>query len=313
MAYARFGTRQIFFKLEATEGTPEALADVDALYTFEAQVELDVDTANRAPDSPYFTADDQIETGTRAKITFMADLLGAAVAGNASPLSGVLQAAGMAETLTPATKAVYNTITDAILSATFAFYQGGKLWEASGARGDIDISRTPSDFGKVTFTYTGIVDESSIVSTAAIPAIDISAFRDAPVIVPGNWLVTMNAVEVECVGHSLKFGGGVNYIATSKSGRVLYTERKPSGTITILLPDDLGPFNPWAIATARTRIAIVDTLDGGATLLSKITCGSSQLLKPKKNNNYKGGVAIDIPYIPRPTSAGNDEILFEFS
>lgn len=311
--YARYGTRQILFKLEATEGTdPVPAGATDAFLTFEAQLELDVDTSKRMTDRPFFTAEDTIETGTRAKITFQADFLGAAVAGNSAPISPILQGAGMAETLSAGVSSTFNPITDSIPSGTFYFYQGGQIFKCTGARGDVGMERSASNFGKVTYTYQGIVDESNITSVAAIPAVDTTAFRSAPVVVPSNWSVTANGVAVECVKHVFNFGNQVNYIPTSENGRVLITDRKPNGVLSMLLPD-IGTFDPWSLAQARTQIAIVDTLTAGATLNSAINLPQVQLLKPKRFQNLKGGIQVDVPYIPYPTDAGSDEFNFVFT
>ena len=64
MAYQRFGTRQILFKKEVTEGTdPVPTGAANALVTFNADLQLQVDSPTRTPDRAYFTADDVIEIG----------------------------------------------------------------------------------------------------------------------------------------------------------------------------------------------------------------------------------------------------------
>jgi len=317
MSFTRFGTRQVLLKLETTEGvdpTPTGL--LNAVKTFEADLSIDSDTASRTPDLAWFSPDEKIEVGTRVKATFKADCLGASTAGNAAPISPVMQICGFAEVLTAGTKSDYNPITNSIPSGTFWFYQAGTLCKCVGARGEFEISRAPNSFGELMFTLTGIVeDDANVFSQTAIPTVDISAFRKVNPIVPATWSVVVNGFNVECVGNSIKgSGNGVNYIPTSENGRVYVTDRKlDSCTLSILLPD-LTAFNPWALARAGTRMAMVDTVDGGATLKSKISAPAIQFFLPKKPfKNLKGGTQVDIPYACYPTSAGNDEIQFEFT
>lgn len=314
--YARFGTRQILIGLETVELTDPVLTGLlNAYMTFEADMSIEVDTATRTPDLPWFAADEKIEVGTRIKASFKADCVGAATAGNATPTSAVDQICGLAEVLTAGVKTNQNTITNGIPSGAFYFYQGGLRVKCTGARGGWEVSRAPNSFGEKMYTVTGIVaDETNVFTQTAIPTIDTTAFRSGPVITPGNWSVVVNGINVECLKNDIKSSvDPAQYIPTSESGRVLYTARKMDACVLSILLPDLSVINPWALATARTRFALVDTVDGGATLKSKITMPAVQFYKPKKFTNIKDGVQIDIPYCAHPTSAGNDEVQFEFN
>jgi hypothetical protein len=419
MGYYRFGTRQILFKLETTEGVdPIPTGAANALLTFEADLSIETDTPSRMPDRAYFTSEDKIDVGGRAKISFQADLLGAATAGTSAPISPLMQGCGFAEVLSaalttpaglgaaavgsggtfaagtyywkitfinlvgetvgsaevnatlvlngsanltwtappagatgvkvyrgtaigaenvlvttlagtavnytdtgsagttgqspPATNTTamtqYTPITLNILSATFYFYQGGMLWKANGARGDIVITRDPNNFAKAVFTFTGTYDLANPVSQAAIPAVTLTAFRNSPPLLPTNWLVSLNGVLVECVKHEVKLNNAVNYIPTSENARVLITDRKVEGVLSVLLPD-ITAINPYALSYARTRVPILDSVNGGLSLNSVMSMPTCQLMVPKKNNNLKGGIQIDINYVAYP-NLGNDEIVF---
>lgn len=312
MAYQRFGTREVLFKIETTEGTDAVpTAAANAFLTFNAAIEWQADSAKRMADKPYFTAEDEIETGDRIKLSFEADLLGNSAVGTSSPISPIIQCCGFAEVLVATTSSTFNPLTSGIPSASFYFYQGDKQFKVTGARGDMQIERSPSNFGKATFTFTGMVDGTVSPIQGAAPTPTLTAFRAAPVITPANWVVSANGVNVECVKHALNLGNSVNYIPTSENGRVMITDRKPSGTLSILLPD-ITSFNPWLLAQNRTRIVVADTLTGGASLNSAINLPTVQLLKPKKFTDMKGGIQVDIPYVPYPTS-GNDELNIVFT
>jgi hypothetical protein len=313
MVYKRLGTRQILLALQTDDDTPVALAGTNAFLTFEGEVEIQVDTASRTPDSKYFTADEEVEIGTRFKITTKADILGAATAGLTAPVSPFLQIAGFAETLTVATKSVFNPITDNIKCASVGFYQGGMLFSSVGARADLEITRSSGSFADNTFTITGVVaDEDAVISQTAIPTLTIVNPRRAPAIRPGaNWTVTLNGFEVECITNNLKYGASVDYVGTSKSGRVVTTMRKPSGVLSVLLPD-LSDLNPWQLAADQTRVVLTDVLDGGATKKSTITMNHVELRKPKSFKNKNNLIQLDIPYVPYPTDGvGNDEVLIQ--
>lgn len=314
-----FQARQILLKLETVEGIAEVLSGAtNALLTFQGSVQVESDKLEREIDAAFFHANPFVLINRRVTVQFDIEMLGAATQGTAAPISPVLRAAAMSETLVATVpgppivpgSASYKPRTDGIESATVHFNHGGVLFKASGCKANIEWEIAIDNYAKGKVTLTGLVELSDLPAAAAAVAVTLTAFRTPPAISAANWTVLLNGVAVECTKISLNHGADVQIHHHSESRVARVMDRKPSGSITIYLPD-LAVLNPYSIAANHTDVALSSVIDGGAGKKISLLAGVVQIEEPKVTEINKG-IGLEIPLVPKPTN-GNDEYnwLFE--
>lgn len=312
MAIQLFQSRQILLAIEAVEGVEETISGAtNALLTFEGGVQVESDKLERVVDSAFFQANPFVLINRRVTVTFDIEMLGAATAGSAAPIGTVLRAAAMSETLTagPPAKAEYKPRTTGIESATVHFNHGGVLFKALGSKANIDWDISIDNYAKGKVTLTGLVELSDLPASVAAVAATLTAFRTPPAISAANWTVSLAGTPVECTKIALNHGAEVTIHHHSEARIAKVMDRKPSGTITIYLPD-LAVLNPYQVAAQHTDVALSSVIDGGATKTISLLADVIQLEEPKVVDLNKG-IGLEIPFVPKPT-AGNDEYTWVF-
>ena len=132
---------QIAAKIEAAEGTAEALTNAEAFLAFrQGDPQPDVKMAERDPFRDTLSQLPALATMRSAKFPFQVELAGSGTAGTAPFWGKLLKACGFAETITPGTSVVYAPASTAIPSMTLAAYMDGVIFKTWGARGNLKIS-----------------------------------------------------------------------------------------------------------------------------------------------------------------------------
>lgn len=310
MSIQLFQSRQILLAIEAVEGTEETISGTtDALLTFEGSVQVESDKLERVADAAFFQANPFVLINRRVTITFDIEMLGAATAGLAAPIGTVLRSAAMSEALVATTSATYAPRTTGIESATVHFNHGGVLFKALGSKANIEWDISIDNYAKGKVTLTGLVELSDLPAAAAAVSATLTAFRTPPAISAANWTVSLGGTAVECTKIALNHGAEVTIHHHSEGRVAKVMDRKPSGSITIYLPD-LSVLNPYQLAGQHTDVALSSVIDGGATKKISLLAGKLQLEEPKVVDLNKG-LGLEIPFVPKPTS-GNDEYTWVF-
>jgi len=97
----------------------------------------------------------QVYGGQLVELTFDVELKGSGTAGTAPELGVLLRACGMSELVSASTSVAYSPVSSDHESATFHYYQDGKLTIVTGARGTFSATIKAGETGKLSFTFTG--------------------------------------------------------------------------------------------------------------------------------------------------------------
>ena len=102
----------------------------------------------------------QIFAGTLRQMTFDVEIKGSGTAGEAPELGVLLRGCGMAETVDAST-VTYEPASESQESLTIYYYEDGTLYKVTGARGTVSADLTTGATGKLSFTFTGHVDDGT--------------------------------------------------------------------------------------------------------------------------------------------------------
>jgi len=179
--------QQIAVKIEATEGTEESLADVDAIapiygpeYTIDNiqndRLEVVQASFSRLP---------QVAGEINATLTFRTELKGSSAAGTAPPhLSALFKACGMSETIVSVTSVTYAPVTEDIPTVTLDLREGSdssgfKSKVLIGARGTYKLVAVKGAIVMVEFEFKGKYKE---------PTDTVAFAQAAPGVIPQTFL-----------------------------------------------------------------------------------------------------------------------------
>ncbi len=306
MAFRSNSDRVILAAVESTYGAAPTMNAATVILGMNSSIRTIADQLAREVDQPYFGGDPFVLVGKRVELEFTVDLLGAATAGNASPLSAIYRACGHSETLDAGVSATYAPVSTGQASATLDFYWAENVrFRLTGARGSMDITQDIKNYTQATVRMVGIL---SIPTTASKPSgIDLSAFRTPVAIETPSWTVEIGAYTAHCTRLQLQQNATLPLIETSESRQVIWTDRKPGGELIVVVNDDLSTWNPWSIADAHTIVDIVSTIAGTATKQCALNI-RAQLGYPEPTE-VDGVAALRIPFTAIPDE-GDDEYSF---
>ena len=310
---ALFERRQCLLGVEATYGTdPTLTGAANTMQTLNGSISYEADELERPIDSEVLAAKPFVLVGRRGVFKGEVELLGAATAGDSAPISPVLRACGLAETLSagPPARARYSKINDDFESAAIYFRHGGLLHKLLGARGTIEWSFELPGYWRASVTITGFF---TVPTAATLSGVTTAAFRSPPIATTETVAGTVNGVAVRLQSFSYNLGRNVIYDEDGiDRGVYLVDGKAEGGSIKIRQPAEadlsafLGTLNPWTLATNHTELPLVITLDGGTSKKIVQTVSAAQLMLPQITNT-KEGISWELRY----KSLGNMTLDFE--
>lgn len=308
-----FELRALLAKIETTEGTDAVPTGVaNAIQIMNGTVGVANEKLERPLDRPYFTADPFVPVGEYGFIEGDIELVGAAAAGSASPLSPILRASSLAESLVvgPPALARYNPVSSSIASISAYFHHAGVQYKLLGARAK--LSGLTIAIKKYPMAKVRIEGNCVQGVEAAFPGtVDYSAFGAPMPVTTETWTLTVNGVAVEGLSLSLDLNTELKVKEHSEARIARISDRKPTGTIRFYRPS-FGTLNPWTLFRNQTLVPIIATLDNGtAARKVKLTLGQVQLEEPKEVEEEKD-IAYEIGFRALPSSSGNDDFTLEF-
>lgn len=289
--------------IETTYGVAATITAANALLLMNSSIEPAADKLERSIDRPYFGGDPFVLVNKRVTFSAEVDLIGAATAGGAAPLSALLRICSHSETLTPSTSAVYAPISTGVPSGTFDFYWAGVRFRMLGVRGSIDMTFNIREYAKASVQLTGLL---VIPQDGEAPSgIDWSAFQTPPAIETETWNCQVAGTAVHARQLSLSANATIPLIETSESRQVIVTDRQPAGSLQVVKNDLLSVWNPWAIADAQSVVTITNTITRAAGLNVAVPI-RAQLEYPRPID-IEGVAGFEIPFTAVPSGAGGDE------
>ena len=257
--------RSLGIKIEAVEGTAETITGAEVILADNIQFSAETPPLETGHLTTTLSQAEDAPGRIHATISFDVLLYGAAAAGSAPFWGPLLQACGFSETLTGGVSAEYLPSSSAIKSLTIKFFEDGKSYQLTGARGNVSRAANAGEFAVFSFSFTGIhdpvndadavKDETLLVGTA-FPAFLPKKFQNAR-FTADSFLAVLESISWD-MSNTISIvpdGNVTNY------KRIDITERKPAGEFSIEAVLQATK-NFEDIVANKTAIAINNTIGG---------------------------------------------------
>jgi len=268
---------------------------------------LDAETAERNIEQPYFGNGGKLITGKYATLSFETALVGPGAAGTAPKIAPVLLACGFAETLTAATSAAYNLVSESIGAVTAYINIDGTLHKMVGSRGNATFTLSAKGIPLIKFELQAIY----VAPVAeALPTIDKTGWPiEQPVTAATTAGIEINGTTLAYSAFESNLGNQLVRIdLPGPQVEVAITDRKPTASVTVLAPG-LGVFDPFALATAGTLVDLSTTHDSRAGYKAQLE--QKVRIIGVEYDRIEEMLAYKLNLEPTPL-AGNDEFVLTY-
>jgi hypothetical protein len=293
-------------KAESSYSQTASTAGADFLVTLaDASITpLSAETVNREILDPAFGSTlSPLIAQRKMEATIPIELTGSGTPGTAPKFSHLLLGSGMNLTTVAGTSNTYNLVTgEGLGSSELMFWADGQRHQGLGARGGFEMTFTAGEVPRIVFNRTAIYVEPTNVSNPT-PTISNQA---TPVIAnAANTTAATIDGDAVCVqsmtltlAPTLFFRDRMNCVK-----EVQITNHVVSGSITIVRPDLLSTFNPYALCTNGTRKAI--TLTHGSTAGNRvIPTIPYAVFGPPTEVDLDGTWGLELPFMGMNSTIG---------
>jgi hypothetical protein len=304
--------RLLLAAAESTYGTAPTFAQDDALLVSNLEISpLEVELLDRELVLPYLGNREKIVGQRMVSVSFDVELAGSGAAGTAPRWGRVLRACGFGEAIIASTSVTYTPATDGIVSVSLDFNADGNRHLVTGCRGTFTLNANVGEIPRISFEMMGIYNAVA----KGTPLVPTFANQAAPVVVNSTNTTGVTAFEfsgcMESFSLSLNNENPFRQLAGC-SQQVLLTDRAPSGELVIEAPlagAGAGEKDFFAIVSAQTLGAIGfqhGQTAGNIVTFNAPTCN----LDSPSYSDSDGVMMLNLPYMPVPSSAGNNEFTF---
>jgi hypothetical protein len=301
--------RLLLAKKEVTYGTAPTLAGSDALLVSNLEVSpLEVELLDRELIRPYFGNSEKVVGQRMVSVSFDVELAGSGTAGTIPRWGDVLRACGFGEGISVDTSVTYTPASAAIVSVTLDFNADGNRHLVTGCRGNATFNLTTGEIPKISFEMMGIYN--AVVKGS--PLTPTFGGQADPVVVNSTNTTAVTAFSflscMESFNLSLNNENPFRQLAGCTQ-QVLVTDRAPAGELVIEAPlagSGTGEKDFFALVSAQTLGAIGwqhGQTAGNIVTFSAPTCN----LDSPSYSDSDGVIMLNLPFMPVPTGAGNDE------
>ena len=305
----RTSQRIICAKAESSYGVDPTIAGSNAILCRSLDITpLTGDTVSRDLVRGYMGNYESFNANTHVQLTAEVELSASGAAGTAPAYSNLLLACGTDLTTVSSTSNTYAPKATAD-SSTIYYFVDGQRHKILGARGSFSISLSVSEIPTITFTMVGLY---SAPGTSA--NLTPSYSNQATPVIPNKTNTTafqLHTFAGAMQSFSFDLNNDVAYrelIGGTKE--VLFTDRKPSGSISIEAPV-LSTKDFFAISEAGTLGNL--TFQHGQTAGNKVTFTMTKTdLQAPSYSDDNGVTMLNMDYLATPTTAGNDEFSLKF-
>jgi hypothetical protein len=307
--------RLLLAATEGTYGTSAAPAGTDALLVSNLEVSpLQVDLLDRELITPYLGNSEKVVSRRMVQVNFDVELAGSGTVAVAPRWGRLLMACGFAEAITAASpgpgKVLYTPVGSSFSSVTLDFNADGTKHLVTGARGTATINLNTGEIPRISFEMMGIYNAASAAS-AVTPTF---ADQADPVVV--NSANTTGVSIFSYSGCLDTFSLALNNETPFRqlagcTQQVMITDRAPSGELSIESPA-LGTKDFFAAVSAQTLGAIQWQHGQTAGNIVKFAAPNCNLDSPTYGDS-DGVMMLSLPFMPIPSSAGNDEFTLELT
>jgi len=310
-------TRKKFLiaKIESTYGTdPSPVGGTDAVQVTNLEVTpIESDNVQAATHQGFLgnSTRGTLVANKRVSVTFDVELAGSGTAGTAPAFGPLLKSCGLSETIVSSTSVTYAPVSSSFSSATIYCFYDGTRHKITGARGSVSFNMTAGQFAVASFNFIGIYnapDDTALSGSFTVAnqaaAIEVN---DTNVTTATFHGVTNSRIE----SFDLAMNNELLYKETASNKEVLITNRAPGGTAVIEAPAvGTTDFFAKAVASATGSTSIVL----GGTAGNIVTVNAAQTdITGCSYADTNGVIALSMPYLALPTTAGNNEMSLVFT
>lgn len=316
-------TRKKFLiaKIESSYGTdPSPVGGSDAIQVTNVEVTpIESDNAEPAAFQGFIgnSTRGTLVANKRVSVTFDVELAGSGAAGTAPAFGPLLKSCGMSETTVAATSVTYAPVSSSFSSATIYCFYDGTRHKITGCRGTVTFTMAAGQFPVASFVMTGIYNapDGTPLSGTFTVANQAAALEINDTNVTTATFHGVTDVRLESL--DLAINNNTIYKETASSKEVLIVDRTPGGTAVIEAP--VIPENPVsgttdyfakavAVATGNTSVVV----GGTAGNIMTLTMAQTDITGVSYGDT-NGVVSLSMPYLAKPSTAGNNEFSLAFT
>jgi len=300
--------RLLLAAAEVTYGTAPTFAASDALLVSNLDITpLEVNLLDRELVLPFFGNREKIVGQRMASVSFDVEIAGSGTVGTAPRWGRCLRACGFGETAV-AESVTYAPASTGIVSVALDFNADGNRHVVTGCRGTATLNLTTGEIPKISFEMMGIY--SAVVK--GTPLTPTFGGQAAPVVVNSTNTTSVSAFSFNACMESFNLALNNENPFRQLAGcsqQVLVTDRAPSGELVIEAPLEgtgTGEKDFFALVSAQTLGAIGwqhGQTAGNIVTFNAPTCN----LDGPTYSDSDGVMMLNLPFMPVPTAAGNDE------
>jgi hypothetical protein len=301
--------RLLLAAAEQTYGTAPSFAGTDALLVSNLEINpLDVNLLDRELVLPFFGNREKIVGQRMGSVTFDVELAASGTAGTAPRWGRCLRACGFGETIVNAASVTYAPASTSIISVSLDFNADGNRHLLTGCRGTATLNLAVGEIPKISFEFMGIYNAAA-KATQTTPTF---ANQAAPVVVNSTNTTGVTAFSfTSCMeSFSLALNNETPFRQLAGcSQNIPITDRAPSGELVIEAPiigSGAGEKDFFAAVSAQTLGAIGWQHGQTAGNICTFNAPTCNLDSPTYGDS-DGVIMLNLPFMPVPTSAGNDE------
>ena len=301
--------RLLLAAAETTYATAPTFAASDALLVSNLDITpLDINLLDRELILPFFGNREKVVGQRMASVTFDVEIAGSGVAGTAPRWGRCLRACGFGETIVATTSVTYLPASAGIVSVALDFNADGNRHLLTGCRGTATLNLTTGEIPKISFEMMGIYNAVA----KGTPLTPTFANQAAPVVVNSTNTTAVSAFAFSACMESFSLDLNNETPFRQLAGctqNIPITDRAPLGEIVIEAPLEgtgTGEKEYFAAVSAQTLGAI--TWQHGQTAGNIVTFNAPTCnLDGPSYSDSDGVMMLNLPFMPVPTSAGNDE------
>ena len=297
--------RLLLAKIEGTYGTDPTPVGTDAVLVSNLSIQpLQLELKDRELILGYLGNTEKVVGQRLVGLSFDVEIAGSGTAGTAPKWSALMQACGFNETIVGGASVTYAPVSTGFKGVTLYYFADGVRHKVTGCRGTWSMSLEAGEIPKISFEFTGLfnapTDETQPTLTYSNQAdpIVVNSANTTPIEVHGY------AACLESFSLSLANETPFRQLAGCTQ-QVMITDRKPEGEVTIEAPTIAGK-NFFTAASGQTLDEFSWTHGTTAGNIVTFTAPTCNLGSPEYEDS-DGIIMLKLPFMPTPTSAGNDE------
>lgn len=295
--------RELLVKVESTYGVdPTPTGASNAILVSDATIEVEGEVLERELVRGTIGDLPALRALRRARLKGAVELAGSGAAGTAPKWGPICRAAGMSETVTPATKVEYKPVSSSHESVTAYWFADGLRHRVLGARGNAKLRLAANEIPRIEFELTGLYEAPT---DTALPGGTYTGWSTPRIPNKANTTTcTLHSLAAVCRSLDVDLGNEVVARDLVNAQDVILTDRAVTGQISI----EAVPVatKAWFAIEDATTLGALSVIHGtSAGNIIELAASNVQILNPQYEE--QDGVAYQALDLRFTESAGDDD------